>query len=274
MPRDDMAEVIEPESSRKEIAPTPSQKVALGLPQVGFYFSAAYLLFLCALAITAWDKLFAMDPNEFGDLMAGVFAPLAFLWLVLGFFQQGEELKASVRALELQGEELRNSVEQQRELVEVTRAQMNFEIDSLEEKKFTEERRAQPVLIPIAPNHSWLDGSVRVVIGLRNAGPTATNAILIVDDHSAVEMPSLGTGDRIAYTYGAGPEDSLKPFTGYIEYIDGLGQRRARRFGYQVRRSGMGQRLILHRGSVENTLYKPPFPWEASVEDSTSDQLE
>lgn len=62
-----------------------------------------------------------LKPNEWGDFFAGMFAPLAFLWLVLGYLQQGEELRLSSDALKLQAEELKNSVEQQRELVEVTR---------------------------------------------------------------------------------------------------------------------------------------------------------
>lgn len=34
--------------------------------------------------------------NEWGDLLAGLFAPLAFLWLVVGYYQQGQEMKAQV----------------------------------------------------------------------------------------------------------------------------------------------------------------------------------
>lgn len=42
--------------------------------------------------------------NEWGDLLAGLFAPLAFLWLVVGYFLQKRELN-------LQIEELRKSVD-------------------------------------------------------------------------------------------------------------------------------------------------------------------
>src|SRR5690242_18584195 len=40
-----------------------------------------------------------MDPNEWGDWAAGVAAPLAFLWLVVGYLQQGEELDANAKSL-------------------------------------------------------------------------------------------------------------------------------------------------------------------------------
>jgi hypothetical protein len=39
--------------------------------------------------------MLAMKPEEFATFLSGVFAPLAFLWLVLGFRQQGDELKNS-----------------------------------------------------------------------------------------------------------------------------------------------------------------------------------
>jgi len=32
-------------------------------------------------------------PNELGDFLAGFFSPLAFLWLVLGYYQQQKEIK-------------------------------------------------------------------------------------------------------------------------------------------------------------------------------------
>lgn len=59
-----------------------------------------------------------MSLNEFGDFLAGTSASLAFLWLVFGYLQQGDELKQSNRTLELQVEELRlqrEELEKQRE---------------------------------------------------------------------------------------------------------------------------------------------------------------
>ena len=49
---------------------------------------------------TGWSTIFLTDkPNELGDFLAGTFAPVAFLWLVLGFFQQGAELRLQVREI-------------------------------------------------------------------------------------------------------------------------------------------------------------------------------
>ncbi|WP_180175084.1 hypothetical protein [Acinetobacter sp. YH01022] len=76
--------------------------------------------------------------NEIGDFLAGVFAPLAFFWLVRGFYQQGkgleqnsislklqaDELQASTEALQLQVQEMKASVEQQKIMAEFQRLEI------------------------------------------------------------------------------------------------------------------------------------------------------
>ncbi|WP_338459549.1 hypothetical protein [Pseudomonas sp. TE3-3-F2023] len=73
-----------------------------------------------------------MELNAVGDFMAGVFSPLAFLWLVLGFVQQGFELRISSDALILQAKELKASVEQQTELAIATKKSLMYQQLSLE----------------------------------------------------------------------------------------------------------------------------------------------
>jgi hypothetical protein len=96
---------------------------------LGGAITAAYLAGLVYYCYSARTQMTGLLPNEVGDFLAGAFSPLAFLWLVLGYFQQGRELENSANVLWLQGQELQNSVEQQRELVEVTREQLDHERD-------------------------------------------------------------------------------------------------------------------------------------------------
>ncbi|MDX2210775.1 MAG: hypothetical protein SFV20_10510 [Sphingopyxis sp.] len=108
-----------------------SEDIPTRRPKRFLYLGAgATVIYLGALGMYAFAmraNFLAMHPNEFGDFLAGAFSPLAFFWLVLGYIQQGEELKNSADALWLQGHELQNSVEQQRELVQVTREQLAHE---------------------------------------------------------------------------------------------------------------------------------------------------
>jgi hypothetical protein len=54
-----------------------------------------------------------MTPNAWGDWAAGLAAPVALGWLVLGYLQQGDELRESTKALNDQARALRRSVRQQ-----------------------------------------------------------------------------------------------------------------------------------------------------------------
>lgn len=82
------------------------------LSVLGGVVSSVYLAFLGYLVCGRWANLSLMPLNELGDFLAGAFGPLAILWLVLGYFQQGIELRQNSEALCLQAKELSNSVEQ------------------------------------------------------------------------------------------------------------------------------------------------------------------
>lgn len=69
--------------------------------------------------------------NELGDFLAGIFAPIAFLWLILGYVQQGKQLEQNTKALEqqeralqLQIDEMKEGVKQQTRLVEMQNQQL------------------------------------------------------------------------------------------------------------------------------------------------------
>lgn len=76
--------------------------------------TSLYLSVFLAVVLARVTELFTLPLNELGDFAAGMFAPLAFLWLVLGYQQQGRELANSNSALILQATELSSLVENQR----------------------------------------------------------------------------------------------------------------------------------------------------------------
>ena len=93
------------------------------LAWVGTVFTLIYLVGFTCFIYGRLPDLQTMDLNSVGDFLAGSFGPIAFFWLILGFMQQGMELRISAKALEAQAKELRSSVEQQKELVAVSRSQ-------------------------------------------------------------------------------------------------------------------------------------------------------
>ncbi|WP_298333762.1 hypothetical protein [uncultured Erythrobacter sp.] len=161
-----------------------------------------------------------MKPNEFGDFLAGVFAPLAFFWLVLGFFQQGRELRNSSEALWLQGEELRNSVEQQRDLVTVTREQLAFENELLSQQRDEMKRNAQPILRVVpAGTIGGAPGGLTYRFRVWNHGKLCTDVRLLRDGTEMTARPSLDTGENFEFNALMDPKVDTE-FSIEIRYLD------------------------------------------------------
>jgi hypothetical protein len=80
----------------------------LGLSLTGFWV-AMQLYYI--VAIVGFDSFVEEGPPSVGGFLEGAFAPLAFLWLVVGFFLQREELQRSSRAINLQYQEMRRASE-------------------------------------------------------------------------------------------------------------------------------------------------------------------
>lgn len=144
----------------------------------GIAISVAWIAFAaCMLLSYPHPK----ELNAWGDFFAGFFAPLAFLWLVIGYLQQGEELKHSTDALKLQAEELRNSVIQQSELVAVSREQMKQEFDALQEERDLRRDAARPKFVPQGGGSSSSSGITTHKVRISNVGNTATNLSISFD---------------------------------------------------------------------------------------------
>ena len=99
---------------------------------VGLVLTAVYILVILVL----WgSKAWCLAPNELGDFLAGVFTPLAFGWLVYGYFLQTRELG-------LQREELKH----QREELEETRKTLSEQVELLKKRDEAEYKRSVPCL--------------------------------------------------------------------------------------------------------------------------------
>ena len=114
---------------------------------VGLVITATYTAVLGYFVMPNASSLGALPLNELGDFLAGAFGPLALFWLILGFVQQGIELKQNTKALELQAVELRNSVQQQEALVNVTREQAQAQIAAFKHEQELLRKEQLPLFV-------------------------------------------------------------------------------------------------------------------------------
>lgn len=117
-----------------------------GLAWIGTIFTAIYLVGFTWFIFDRLPQLQTMELNGVGDFFAGAFGPIAFFWLILGFMQQGTELRLSADALRMQADELKASVQQQTALVAAQQINLENHERSLEpllELKYTGHREVE-----------------------------------------------------------------------------------------------------------------------------------
>lgn len=68
--------------------------------------------FLYIGSLLGWERFTTQPVADLGQFLEGAFAPLAFLWLVIGNFQQQRELSANNDAIRLQYEVMQRTAEQ------------------------------------------------------------------------------------------------------------------------------------------------------------------
>ncbi len=84
-------------------------RIWLGLALTAFWI----LLGISYITVNIGWKAFSVLPAEdLGNFLEGAFAPLAFLWLVIGYFLQQKELEQNTAALRAQAVEISRSAEQ------------------------------------------------------------------------------------------------------------------------------------------------------------------
>lgn len=195
------------------------------LTLIGVAITLLYLIAAVLLGWGQWDKFSGMKPNEVGDFLAGVVGPLALLWLILGYFQQGEELRLSTDALRQQAVELKQSVEHQGSLVDVARKQVEVEIEAFKR----EQQRARDAFRPdfsldivqlIASSES-----AHVDFELRNFGYRATKIVIFFTAPEHYEdvfaERELAQHEAVKFTLEELCTEDVGQHSLEIEYTDG-----------------------------------------------------
>lgn len=181
----------------------------------------ATLIYLVGITALTWGRIGTlgdMPLNEVGDFLAGAFGPVAFLWLVLGFLQQGYELR-------MQATELKNSVEQHKEMVKTTKQERDRALKAL----FTFDVLGSHIH---SPTEKW----VRRQVTVRNEGKKALNVVFHADQNlnygESLELGDLPEGNQFNVGFEYPLSDCTTTGEFWIEYDDAVGDRRKETFGY------------------------------------------
>lgn len=196
---------------------------------IGIAISAFYVIGL-VITIHGLGLTPMSSWNEFGDFLAGAFSPIAFLWLILGYLQQQRELQQNTRALEIQAEELKNSVLQYKAMVEVAREQLNNDREVLISAKKEKEIQYKPIIKPPVVSPSVIIGGTkfRYNSSLMNVGAKALNVQITTEPtlslYNNIHLHSLNEGlTELRSGVEVLEEDLLDVFILTIKYESTLG---------------------------------------------------
>jgi len=74
-------------------------RIALGMVLTTAWITAG---FTYLMGVVGWNNFIHLPTGAIGSFLEGAFAPLAFLWLVIGHFMQQKEITANTKAISLQ----------------------------------------------------------------------------------------------------------------------------------------------------------------------------
>lgn len=107
-------------------------------PALFWILTAAYVIAALIAVVRNWGDMLTMEPNEWADVAAGIFSPLAFLWFLYTALAQRAELR-------LQHLELKSNVDAQREQEQ----QMGRQANALDAQVARIEAQAAAQYLPI-----------------------------------------------------------------------------------------------------------------------------
>lgn len=140
-----------------------------------YIFVTIYLLIIIiysiAFMVMNWNDLRLLASNELGDFLAGVFAPLAFFYLFLGFKQQGKAIKKSnediLAQLQIQKDMISLQAGEAREREHAAKPNLNFHAEIISGNKI-EYNTQQFIEIPNTKSY-------RLKLTFKNSGEKITH---------------------------------------------------------------------------------------------------
>ena len=82
------------------------------MEKIGLVITTIWFVVVGIIIYWTEAKTSNMTLNEWGDFLAGITAPIAFLWLIIGYMLQRKELNLNTQALQEQQHELSRQVDE------------------------------------------------------------------------------------------------------------------------------------------------------------------
>lgn len=163
---------------------------------IGAVISGIWLLVFSGLLIYRFDSAMNMELNAWGDFLAGFSAPLALLWLVIGYIQQGRELSLNTTALLSQQQELQKQVEETARLAESSSRQASaaeqMAASTMDEARISKAKQ-RSASFPVLRIHSGNNDRGYLNSTIKNCGGDIRNVFVMTSRNYKI---NLSRGDQ------------------------------------------------------------------------------
>jgi hypothetical protein len=202
------------------------------LTVAGFVVSGVWLAAFGVILFHRFEDAQHLKLNEWGDFLAGATAPLALMWVVIGYLLQGKELRQNTEALKLQQQELARQVEQtavlagnsERQAKAAETMAMSAQHE-FQRAHFVSTVEAQPIL----RSKGGQSGPGKLRLTITNAGATVKSISV------STEEPGVSVQFSRTEVFEAGDEGRLDidglsrlPLRITVSYVDKYGSRHSR----------------------------------------------
>lgn len=187
----------------------------------------AWAGFVTYLVASDWETFKGLEFNAKGDFLSGFVAPAVFFWLILGYFQQGEELQQNTRALEMQYQELQHAVQEYRVMAEANKRHVEL-IEAEHEAQLERERRlSQPDLRHLGGRSSFLGNTQRQYeLKIANQGHSISEVRISCSDPKIFigpkTLPFFDKDGRQDFMFAVEDETEVESSL-IFSYLDGRG---------------------------------------------------
>lgn len=138
-----------------------------------------YLVGLASLLIVRWEEMIKLDLNALGDFAAGVFGPLAFTWLVVGYVQQGKSIKKNA-------EDLNDSVAELKRQADTARDRLDFEREGRQQQFTIRKKRLRPIFRVKVLGYDFENQTRQITFEVTNSGSDVRGVKFSVEDEGQV----------------------------------------------------------------------------------------
>jgi hypothetical protein len=195
--------------------------------QWGLFLTSLWVLIVWAIVYN--KPILGLDANAIGDFLAGAVAPVAFLWFVLAYLIQSEELKYQRRELKrttktLRGQEkeLNKHTKQLTEQSKLTQKDIKLRLQEATPRLAFQEIRTKQLSTETYETKIYFYNNGGNALGIKSSSPLDSVDLSILNEHHMYANHQK-TGEFVYIRVQYKKDDSNFPVE--FTYLDAFGKR-------------------------------------------------